>query len=151
MSPLFVPALLFLPLAMCRHNLLCDFQTLYVEPGLCLCDCPGLVMPSFVSTKAEMICNGILPIDQMRDHVPPVSLVCQNIPRRVLEVTYGINIIKPREDEDPYRPPTSEELLTAYGCELSLVTQAKWFIEIWRGSLSIKPRTSLRSTPSCVI
>ncbi|XP_036731261.2 large subunit GTPase 1 homolog [Manis pentadactyla] len=91
------------------------FQTLYVEPGLCLCDCPGLVMPSFVSTKAEMTCNGILPIDQMRDHVPPVSLVCQNIPRHVLEATYGISIIKPREDEDPHRPPTSEELLTAYG------------------------------------
>ncbi|XP_069328863.1 large subunit GTPase 1 homolog [Eulemur rufifrons] len=91
------------------------FQTLYVEPGLCLCDCPGLVMPSFVSTKAEMTCNGILPIDRMRDHIPPVSLVCQNIPRHVLEATYGINIIKPREDEDPHRPPTSEELLTAYG------------------------------------
>ncbi|KAG5851469.1 hypothetical protein ANANG_G00093770 [Anguilla anguilla] len=44
------------------------FQTLFVEPGLCLCDCPGLVMPSFVSTKADMICSGILPIDQMRDH-----------------------------------------------------------------------------------
>uniref|UniRef100_A0A3B5L1B5 Large subunit GTPase 1 homolog n=1 Tax=Xiphophorus couchianus TaxID=32473 RepID=A0A3B5L1B5_9TELE len=85
------------------------FQTLYVEPGLCLCDCPGLVMPSFVSTKAEMICSGILPIDQMRDHVPAT------IPRHVLEGTYGINVIRPREDEDPDRPPTSEELLTAYG------------------------------------
>uniref|UniRef100_A0AAY4DW47 Large subunit GTPase 1 homolog n=1 Tax=Denticeps clupeoides TaxID=299321 RepID=A0AAY4DW47_9TELE len=84
------------------------FQTLFVEPGLCLCDCPGLVMPSFVSTKAEMICCGILPIDQMRDHVP-------TIPREVLEATYGINIIRPREDEDPERPPTSEELLMAYG------------------------------------
>ncbi|OXB83134.1 UNVERIFIED_CONTAM: hypothetical protein H355_016698 [Colinus virginianus] len=51
------------------------FQTLYVEPGLCLCDCPGLVMPSFISTKAEMICSGILSIDQMRDHVPPISLI----------------------------------------------------------------------------
>ncbi|XP_032429001.1 large subunit GTPase 1 homolog [Xiphophorus hellerii] len=91
------------------------FQTLYVEPGLCLCDCPGLVMPSFVSTKAEMICSGILPIDQMRDHVPAVSLICQTIPRHVLEGTYGINVIRPREDEDPDRPPTSEELLTAYG------------------------------------
>lgn len=91
------------------------FQTLYVEPGLCLCDCPGLVMPSFVSTKAEMICCGILPIDQMRDHVPAVSLVCQTIPRHVLEGTYGVNIIRPREDEDPDRPPTSEELLQAYG------------------------------------
>lgn len=50
-------------------------QTLYVEPELCLCDCPGLVMPSFVSTKAEMICSGILPIDQMRDHVPAISLI----------------------------------------------------------------------------
>uniref|UniRef100_A0AAR2IVV5 Large subunit GTPase 1 homolog n=1 Tax=Pygocentrus nattereri TaxID=42514 RepID=A0AAR2IVV5_PYGNA len=88
------------------------FQTLFVEPGLCLCDCPGLVMPSFVSTKAEMICSGILPIDQMRDHVPNA---CQTIPRAVLEGTYGINIIRPREDEDPDRTPTSEELLTAYG------------------------------------
>ncbi|XP_072111386.1 large subunit GTPase 1 homolog [Mobula birostris] len=91
------------------------FQTLYVKAGLCLCDCPGLVMPSFVSTKAEMVCSGILPIDQMRDHVPPVSLVCQHIPRHVLEATYGINIIRPREDEDPNRQPTYEELLTAYG------------------------------------
>lgn len=91
------------------------FQTLYVEPGLCLCDCPGLVMPSFVSTKAEMICSGILPIDQMRDHVPAISLICQSIPRHVLEGTYGINIIRPREDEDPDRHPTSEELLMAYG------------------------------------
>ncbi|XP_074046691.1 large subunit GTPase 1 homolog isoform X1 [Macrotis lagotis] len=71
------------------------FQTLYVEPDLCLCDCPGLVMPSFVSTKAEMTCCGILPIDQMRDHVPPISLICQNIPRHILEATYGIHIIRP--------------------------------------------------------
>ena len=51
------------------------FQTLYVNDELLLCDCPGLVFPSFVFTKAEMILNGILPIDQMRDHVPPVSLI----------------------------------------------------------------------------
>ncbi|XP_068939380.1 large subunit GTPase 1 homolog isoform X2 [Petaurus breviceps papuanus] len=98
------------------------FQTLYVEPGLCLCDCPGLVMPSFVSTKAEMICCGILPIDQMRDHVPPISLICQNIPRHVLETTYGIRIVRPREDEDPDRQPTSEELLTAYGSMRGFMT-----------------------------
>ncbi|XP_063162273.1 large subunit GTPase 1 homolog [Candoia aspera] len=91
------------------------FQTLYVEPSLCLCDCPGLVMPSFVSTKAEMICSGILPIDQMRDHVPPIALICQRIPRPVLEATYGIRIIRPREGEDPDRMPTSEELLSALG------------------------------------
>ena len=51
------------------------FQTLYVDPTVLLCDCPGLVMPTFVTTKAEMVVSGILPIDQMRDHIPPTSLV----------------------------------------------------------------------------
>ena len=50
-------------------------QTLYADDDVLLCDCPGLVFPSFVSTKAEMVCSGILPIDQMRDHVGPVTLV----------------------------------------------------------------------------
>ena len=50
-------------------------QTLFLEEHLMLCDCPGLVMPMFVSTKAEMIVSGILPIDQMRDYVPPISLI----------------------------------------------------------------------------
>lgn len=68
-------ALLSLPLLYAQHSPLLVLQTLFVEPGLCLCDCPGLVMPSFVSTKAEMTCNGILPIDQMRDHIPPISLI----------------------------------------------------------------------------
>uniref|UniRef100_A0A8C6XFN1 Large subunit GTPase 1 homolog n=1 Tax=Naja naja TaxID=35670 RepID=A0A8C6XFN1_NAJNA len=98
------------------------FQTLFVEPSLCLCDCPGLVMPSFVSTKAEMVCSGILPIDQLRDHVPPVSLLCQRIPRPVLEATYGISILRPCEDEDPDRTPTPEELLSALGCMRGFMT-----------------------------
>ena len=51
------------------------FQTLYVSDHLMLCDCPGLVFPSLVLTKAEMVVSGILPIDQMRDHTPPISLV----------------------------------------------------------------------------
>ena len=51
------------------------FQTLYLDTEVMLCDCPGLVMPSFVATKAEMVLNGILPIDQMREYVPPVATV----------------------------------------------------------------------------
>uniref|UniRef100_A0A1B0CIE9 Large subunit GTPase 1 homolog n=2 Tax=Lutzomyia longipalpis TaxID=7200 RepID=A0A1B0CIE9_LUTLO len=57
------------------------FQTIYLQNDLLLCDCPGLVMPSFVLTKAEMILNGILPIDQMRDHVSPINQLCRYIPR----------------------------------------------------------------------
>lgn len=94
------------------------FQTLYLTEDVLLCDCPGLVMPSFVFTKAEMIVNGILPIDQMRDHVPPVNLVATLIPKRVIEDTYGIMIPSPMEGEDPDRPPFAEEILNAYACKL---------------------------------
>lgn len=82
-----------------------------------LCDCPGLVMPSFVYTKADLVVNGILPIDQMRDHVPPVNLVTSLIPRYVLEDKYSIMIPKPLEGEDQDRSPTAEEFLNAYGCK----------------------------------
>lgn len=97
------------------------FQTLYLDTDILLCDCPGLVMPSFVLTKADMILNGILPIDQMRDHVPSVNVLCTQIPRHVLEDKYGIMIAKPQEGEDPNRSPYSEEFLLAYGCKLLLI------------------------------
>lgn len=64
-----------------------------------------------------MIVNGILPIDQMRDHVPPVNLVASLIPRHVLEATYGIMLPPPREGEDEARAPFAEEVLNAYGCK----------------------------------
>lgn len=92
------------------------FQTLYLDKDLLLCDCPGLVMPSFVNTKAEMILNGILPIDQMRDHVPAITLLTTFIPRHVLEDLYGFMLPVPMEGEDPERAPTAEELLNAHGC-----------------------------------
>ncbi|XP_036339361.1 large subunit GTPase 1 homolog [Rhagoletis pomonella] len=98
------------------------FQTLYLDNDLLLCDCPGLVMPSFVLTKADMILNGILPIDQMRDHVSPVNLLCERIPRHVLEDKYGIIIAKPMEGEDENRAPHSEELLLAYGYNRGFMT-----------------------------
>lgn len=98
------------------------FQTLYLDTDVLLCDCPGLVMPSFVLTKAEMILNGILPIDQMRDHVPPINQLCIYIPRHILEDKYGIMIPKPMEEEDQTRPPHSEELLLAYGYNRGFMT-----------------------------
>jgi large subunit GTPase 1 len=42
--------------------------------------------------------------------------VAQRIPRRVVEVVYGIRIIQPAEGEDPNRKPTASELLSAYAC-----------------------------------
>ncbi|XP_055685417.1 large subunit GTPase 1 homolog [Lutzomyia longipalpis] len=98
------------------------FQTIYLQNDLLLCDCPGLVMPSFVLTKAEMILNGILPIDQMRDHVSPINQLCRYIPRHVLEDKYGIMIPKPTGMDDPNRPPHSEEFLLAYGYNRGFMT-----------------------------
>ncbi|KAK2579254.1 hypothetical protein KPH14_008219 [Odynerus spinipes] len=99
------------------------FQTLFLDKDLILCDCPGLVMPSFICTKAEMILNGILPIDQMRDHVPPVTLLGTLIPKYVIEDLYGIMLPVPLEGEDPERPPTAEEILNAYGYNRGFMTQ----------------------------
>lgn len=99
------------------------FQTLNLDDELCLCDCPGLVFPNFVCNKAEMVVHGILPVDQLTDHVAPINLVASLIPRHVLESTYSICLPPPHETEDPDRAPTSEELLNAYGYMRGFMTQ----------------------------
>lgn len=90
------------------------FQTFFLDKSLMICDCPGLVMPSFVSTKAEMITSGVLPIDRMTDCISPTSIVCKHIPREVLEATYGIMLPTPTDEICPNRYPTPDELLSAY-------------------------------------
>jgi large subunit GTPase 1 len=66
------------------------YQTLFLPETkeICLMDCPGLVFPSFSTSKAEMLVNGILPIDTLRDYLNPISIIIKNIPRKVLELFY---------------------------------------------------------------
>ncbi|CAG8451189.1 3742_t:CDS:10 [Ambispora leptoticha] len=90
------------------------FQTLQLSSTLTLCDCPGLVFPNFATTNADMVCNGVLPIDQLREFTGPAALVAQRIPRKVLEAIYGITIRTKSSDEGGDGVPTAEELLTAY-------------------------------------
>lgn len=90
------------------------FQTIVLSPEVILCDCPGLVFPSFATTKADMVVNGVLPIDQLREYTGPSALVAQRIPKYFLESLYGIHLPDPREGEDPNRPPTASELTGAY-------------------------------------
>ncbi|KAG3195288.1 Large subunit GTPase 1 [Phytophthora cactorum] len=79
------------------------FQTMILSDKIMLCDCPGLVFPSFVNSKAEMYCCGVLPLSQLRDHVSPCQLLCHRIPKRVFERTYGIKIptSKTAKETDP--------------------------------------------------
>lgn len=89
------------------------FQTLALRETLTLCDCPGLVFPSFVDSKAEMVCNGVLPISQLRDYMSPVTLICNRIKPETFESMYRIHL--PRSVVNGKRLPYgARELLCLY-------------------------------------
>nr|KYP39068.1 Large subunit GTPase 1 [Cajanus cajan] len=90
------------------------FQTLIISDKLTLCDCPGLVFPSFSSSRYEMIACGVLPIDRMTEHRESVQVVADRVPRHVIEEIYKIRLPKPKPYESQSRPPLASELLRAY-------------------------------------
>ncbi|POO01371.1 Circularly permuted (CP)-type guanine nucleotide-binding (G) protein [Trema orientale] len=90
------------------------FQTLIISDELTLCDCPGLVFPSFTSSRYEMIASGVLPIDRMTEHREAVQVVANRVPRQVIENVYKINLPKPKPYEPQSRPPLALELLRTY-------------------------------------
>ncbi|KAH8821605.1 hypothetical protein F5884DRAFT_95044 [Xylogone sp. PMI_703] len=90
------------------------FQTIHLSEKVLLCDCPGLVFPNFATTKAELVCNGVLPIDQLREFTGPAGLVAKRIPKSFLEALYGMKIIIRPLEEGGTGVPTAEELLMAY-------------------------------------
>ncbi|KAB5575449.1 hypothetical protein GE09DRAFT_953830 [Coniochaeta sp. 2T2.1] len=98
------------------------FQTLHLSDKVILCDCPGLVFPNFATTKADLVCNGVLPIDQLREFTGPVTLVTQRIPQAFLEATYGIHIRLKALEEGGTGVPTGPELLSAYARHRGFMT-----------------------------
>ncbi|OWB56909.1 hypothetical protein B5S28_g2827 [[Candida] boidinii] len=99
------------------------FQTILLSDRVILCDCPGLVFPNFAFTNAELVCNGVLPIDQLREYTGPAQLVAQRIPKYFIEAVYGIAIPTRSAEEGGKGYPTSEELLTAYARSRGYMTQ----------------------------
>jgi large subunit GTPase 1 len=99
------------------------FQTIHLSDRVILCDCPGLVFPNFATTKADLVCNGVLPIDQMREYTGPVGLVTHRIPQPFLEAIYGIRIKTRPIEEGGTGTPTAEELLRAYARARGFQTQ----------------------------
>ncbi|XP_047318950.1 GTPase LSG1-1 [Impatiens glandulifera] len=90
------------------------FQTLIISDKLTLCDCPGLVFPSFTSSRYEMIASGVLPVDRMTQSRGAVQVVANRVPRNVIESVYKITLPKPKPYEPQSRTPLASELLTAY-------------------------------------
>jgi large subunit GTPase 1 len=88
------------------------FQTINLSDQIILCDCPGLVFPQFATTKADLVCDGVLPIDQLREYTGPTTLVVRRIPKEVLEGTYGLNIQNSGDSSDG--PISAGDLLISY-------------------------------------
>ena len=101
-------------------------QTLHISEHIMICDCPGLVFPSALTTKDDMVCDGILPIDQMREHRGPIALLCQRIPPHVFETIYGIQFQKKRNDQSSWKqqqPLGVEELLYTFATSRGMMSQ----------------------------
>lgn len=119
------------------------FQTLLLpdREKMLLCDCPGLVFPSFVNNTADLIAAGVYPIAQMRDPWPVINLLCKRIPRQVLNAHYGITIPLPTADamlaapdDGTIPPPTAEEFLTTYCVARSMLASASGVPDFQRAS-----------------
>lgn len=95
------------------------FQTILLSNEIILCDCPGLVFPQFATTKADLVCDGVLPIDQLKEHTGPVSLLVKRLPQGILEATYGLNIKTRGAEEGGDGSVTAENFLVAYASMLS--------------------------------
>lgn len=59
----------------CKPGKTKNFQTIYLTKEILLCDCPGLVFPSIVSSKAEMICNGVISLNNLVNYIDPIKYI----------------------------------------------------------------------------
>mmetsp|Transcript_4518 Transcript_4518/g.8695 ORF Transcript_4518/g.8695 Transcript_4518/m.8695 type:complete len:700 (+) Transcript_4518:122-2221(+) len=119
------------------------FQTLNVPdyPNVTLCDCPGLVFPSFVSSSADLVLAGVYPLTQVKDFWPAVELICRRIPRDILEAHFGIKLPRPtvldvaqQGGTVVLKPPTAEELLGTYCIARSLLAPSSGVPDHYRAS-----------------
>jgi len=99
------------------------FQTIHLSDQVILCDCPGLVFPNFATTKAELVCSGVLPIDQLREYTGPAGLVAQRIPQHFMEAVYGMKMYLRPIEEGGTGTPTASEMLRAYAKARGYQTQ----------------------------
>ena len=50
------------------------------------------MLPRFAHSKAELVCAGVLPIDQLTEVLSAVGVVCARISKDDLEQEYNIDI-----------------------------------------------------------
>jgi len=104
------------------------FQTLWVPDveSMLLCDCPGLVFPTVAGSKAQMVCDGVLPVDQLKDYMPPMRLLCERLSVTDFEQTYAIRLRTAEERmDDPDAPEIAREVLMAHALARGFMTTTK--------------------------
>lgn len=102
------------------------FQTLHLSDSTILCDCPGLVFPQFATTAADLVVDGVLPIDQLREYTAPSELVAQRIPQDILEATYSISIpVSDSAKEGKENRTNGLDMLSAYAVSRGFTRQGQ--------------------------
>lgn len=90
-------------------------QTFETE-SFTICDCPGLVFPNMAMSKAELLLNGVLSIDNMREYLEPVELMANRIQISSVEKLYNIKIQVQRGIS------LAESILAAYALSRGMFT-----------------------------
>jgi ribosome biogenesis GTPase A len=99
------------------------FQTIYLTPTICLCDCPGLVFPSLVEKNLQVL-SGMFPISQVREPYTPVGYLAARIP---LVQLLGLS----RKDDDQTQPWSAWDICVG---KVNTVQQAcihQWMKSRW--------------------
>ena len=118
------------------------FQTLPISDEIVLCDCPGLVFPSFTSSRSEMVISGVVPIAQLRDYISPCQLICRRVPRSVLKKFYSLELpvtMKDVEDANGEMPQ-----LDAHRMLEELAVTRGWMVQHRGGDESQAARILLK-------
>lgn len=102
------------------------FQTLHLSPSIVLCDCPGLVFPQFTTTSAELVVDGVLPVDQMREYTSPVEILCRRIDEEVLGLMYGLEIGRKGVEEGGDGLVHATDMLRSYAGETYFLLANDW-------------------------
>lgn len=105
-------------------------QTIVLEGGVVLHDCPGLIFPNVSTSKSELVINGILPIDNLREWVQPVSLLVSMLPVDILLKAYGVEW-SPREESGGEPGPTKDISALEF---LSKVAENRGFVTSFHGN-----------------
>ena len=96
-----------------------NLQTIELEKGLTLCDCPGLVMPSLASSSAEMVCKGVLPISNLVGFVDPVRYMMDVSDYKQMSNQY---FLPNQDDEGKMWKPQAREMLQIFAASRGVLT-----------------------------